>query len=958
MRKIVIGRRRIQQLAKQDATSFLQRNVQPKDPIPKKQEASKNVNISDAIEINEVNWSFEETRYPKLNPPLNSRTWKTENVHFGLTELIQPCINSNIKSLPLQINVDGLPLFKVLEKTCGQYSDSFIVCDAPAKAYIKCIKGHTGYFGCDKCNVEGTHISNRMAFTNLDATRRDNESFRHRRDIEHHLADTVLENILDLDMVECFPMDYMHLICLGVMRKLLNIWMKGKPGEHKISGQQINALSEKLISLSGETASEFARKPRSVSELDRWKATELRQLLLYSGVHVLKDIISDDSYKLFLILSVAIRILCSEQLHCQLYTYADSLLKYFVEGFQTLYGSELVSYNVHGLIHLATDSQKLGVLETFSAFKFENKLQQIKKYVRTPNKPLQQIVHRILESGSNVCKLKSDIKRNWNLSQPHECGPVIDLFNGKQYILLDLNDFQVRAYIGKGKKADSYFFTKSGDLFLVRNICLCAKSNEVFLLGSVYSKNIQCSVSDLKYYKMYFIMEIKDEGGETCEIIPESWFFPEEEECAWPPVKNVSKYVEKKRSPEANWKRYPARKIHVYDTYKAARENLHRAEMTSDLNSEVDETPKRKRLSSVEIARLKNRRTVQNPPQHGSQLGSSPMNFSTLENIVVGQARVPVASHKLVLVTDTELDRGNQTLLENGVTISSEANSDSSMSHPLNLKFGENTNYDDEGNKDLGYPHTITRNANVSENLGSSTFGERDPSQATFENSHQMYGLQFDPQPHSSSEAADYACIKQQRQSPVVTQTNSKSTQESICGCKEADMSETIGLLRRVVRDMSLVKGYIVNLDQKIDLLRANGSFVGDLREDSFALPLPVSTVEEFSAFETTLMKETKANDALMKSFQTCGGDTVVEFVGRALRKVFSEELAIKYSLRGQKGNVDFSATKTWIVLKDTALAIKNLNATEKSTEKAASEWFRHSNERLQKKIKKTNQIT
>ncbi|ODM88758.1 hypothetical protein Ocin01_17924, partial [Orchesella cincta] len=738
MRKIVIGRRRIQQLAKQDATSFLQRNIQPKDPIPKKQEASNNGNISDAIEINEVNWSFEETRYPQVESsielknvedcksedlslisqlrqwavssavnhkqfssllkllkthecfkdfPSDSRTVLAiqkvpeivnlhpgEYVHFGLTELIQPCINSNIKSLPLQINVDGLPLFKssgkdlwpvlgqfvgintepfVIGAFCGRkkptsvndflapFVNEFnelkaslsknninlfihsIVCDAPAKAYIKCIKGHTGYFGCDKCNVEGTHISNRMAFTNLDATRRDNESFRHRRDIEHHLADTVLENILDLDMVECFPMDYMHLICLGVMRKLLNIWMKGKPGEHKISGQQINALSEKLISLSGETASEFARKPRSQF------------------------------------------VFCAVNSYIVNFIRMHSLLKYFVEGFQTLYGSELVSYNVHGLIHLATDSQKLGVLETFSAFKFENKLQQIKKYVRTPNKPLQQIVHRILESGSNVCKLKSDIKRNWNLSQPHECGPVIDLFNGKQYILLDLNDFQ---------------------------------SNEVFLLGSVYSKKypvflepcnstildiyyfdkvhseqiVRLTVSDLKYYKMYFIMEIKDEGGETCEIIPESWFFPEEEECAWPPVKNVSKYVEKKRSPEANWKRYPARKIHVYDTYKAARENLHRAEMTSDLNSEVDETPKRKRriasrnicytqktddsdidsrqkvtklktvpslpvsipVSSVEIARLKNRRTVQNPPQHGSQLGSSPMNFSTLENIV------------------------------------------------------------------------------------------------------------------------------------------------------------------------------------------------------------------------------------------------------------------------------------------------------------------------------------
>ena len=47
-----------------------------------------------------------------------------------------------------------------------------------------------------------------------------------------------------------------------------------------------------------------------LSDLDRWKATELRSFLLYYGMIVLKDIIDFRTYKHFLSLSISIRILC------------------------------------------------------------------------------------------------------------------------------------------------------------------------------------------------------------------------------------------------------------------------------------------------------------------------------------------------------------------------------------------------------------------------------------------------------------------------------------------------------------------------------------------------------------------------------------------------------------------------------------------------------------------------
>lgn len=76
--------------------------------------------------------------------------------------------------------------------------------------------------------------------------------------------------------------------------------------------------------------SEFCRRPRSLSEIDRWKATEFGFFLLYGGVVVLKHALCEQLYKHFLLLFVAVAILSSSKL-CQMFVdYADGLLKAFV----------------------------------------------------------------------------------------------------------------------------------------------------------------------------------------------------------------------------------------------------------------------------------------------------------------------------------------------------------------------------------------------------------------------------------------------------------------------------------------------------------------------------------------------------------------------------------------------------------------------------------------------------
>ena len=203
-----------------------------------------------------------------------------------------------------------------------------IVCDAPARTMVKSVKLVSGYYGCDKCEQKGTWDC-KVTYPEVDAlTLRTDERFREKVNAQHHHSDTPFTN-LDIDMINSFPIDYMHQVLLGVMTRLILLWLRG-PRTIKISKGQISEMNARMISLRKSIPNCFARKPRSFEEIDRWKATELRQFLLYTGKIVLKGIIPDDQYQHFLVLNVAINLLLGERKRETCYKYVHDLLKYCV----------------------------------------------------------------------------------------------------------------------------------------------------------------------------------------------------------------------------------------------------------------------------------------------------------------------------------------------------------------------------------------------------------------------------------------------------------------------------------------------------------------------------------------------------------------------------------------------------------------------------------------------------
>ncbi|KAI8794344.1 transposase domain-containing protein [Biomphalaria glabrata] len=247
--------------------------------------------------------------------------------HFGVSNGLNQLLKENPELMAsntvyLQINIDGLPLFKsnslqlwpilgLILQSNAPYTEPFVIgvfsgnqkptdvneflkefvdemlvlskdglnfnghhlnvtiknfiCDTPARSFVKCVKSHNGYSGCDKCITEGTYMEGRMTFPDLKASLRNDVMFDEKLDEEHHRGDSILSS-----------------------------------------------------------------------------------------------------------LGLAIHILISPSL-CQKYAdYAQQLLVSFISHSSNLYGPSSVVYNMHAVIHLPEDVKRFGSLDNFSAFPFEN----------------------------------------------------------------------------------------------------------------------------------------------------------------------------------------------------------------------------------------------------------------------------------------------------------------------------------------------------------------------------------------------------------------------------------------------------------------------------------------------------------------------------------------------------------------------------------------------------------
>lgn len=388
-------------------------------------------------------------------------------------------------------------------------------------------------FGCQKCFTLGVYDKNahRVCFSKFDANKRTDDSFRRRLQPIHHKELTIssLECLKKtdgsplLDMIIQFPTsDPLHLLEEGVMKKCINMWMKGKTvnKRKKWSDAIVDRLNKNILQWNRELPSDINRKLRTLNYLSYYKATEFRSILLYLGLVAFKNVLGEQEYAHFLSLCLGIRFLsCNYYVrNAKLKNLARVLLTEYCENFVKIYGKAEVVSNIHNIAHIAYDVDNLGNLNEISTYPFENFLHEIKLRVKPGNNPMEQITRRLIEQSSEkqinfITKKYENVwvpELKYEFRERDTPDPLYKYIRIKPNVILCIKKF-----------GDKFFITKNGDI--VEMIYAIKKSNSYFIFGAPIhnkldfftkpysSKNTDIYLSDGKkgQPKLYKDSEIK-----------------------------------------------------------------------------------------------------------------------------------------------------------------------------------------------------------------------------------------------------------------------------------------------------------------------------------------------------------------------------------------------------------------------------------------------------------------
>lgn len=143
----------------------------------------------------------------------------------------------------------------------------FCCCDMSAKSFVKCVKSHSAYYGCDRCEVRGEDVLTGVCiWIVMHLFERTNESFRSQIQSEFHVGKSAFESLEEIDMVRFFPMNYMHLLCKGVTIRLLETLRSG-PLPFRLSSNVLEQIDEELLAIRKIIPCDFGRKPGMMKHL-------------------------------------------------------------------------------------------------------------------------------------------------------------------------------------------------------------------------------------------------------------------------------------------------------------------------------------------------------------------------------------------------------------------------------------------------------------------------------------------------------------------------------------------------------------------------------------------------------------------------------------------------------------------------------------------------------------------
>ena len=103
-------------------------------------------------------------------------------------------------------------------------------------------------------------------------------------------------------------------------------------------------------------------------------------------------------------LCVALRIMSEPQYYLKYHKFAEAFCHAFVVKTREQFGNRFVVMMVHLFQHVAEENRRMGALETFSVFRFENTLKTLKERTRSTKNPVYNITQKLKIRATFVSK--------------------------------------------------------------------------------------------------------------------------------------------------------------------------------------------------------------------------------------------------------------------------------------------------------------------------------------------------------------------------------------------------------------------------------------------------------------------------------------------------------------------------------------------------------------------------
>lgn len=302
----------------------------------------------------------------------------------------EPSVNSFISPLVDELKLGWSEGFQLLSSKSPNVKKTFKIallcvgCDIPATRKLCGFLGHSACLGCSKCSKKFPGDFGKRDYSGFDVNswpKRTLENYMSSiRELKKAKTQTErdrLESSLGVRFSKLCEIDYfdpvrmsivdpMHNLFQGTAKKMMKLWL----GLKVIHPEQLVTIQERVDSV--DAASNIGAIPRKIaSSFGGFTAEQWKNWTNFFSIFALVDILPKTDLDVWRKFVMACRILTTKCISFADISQFDRYIIDFCKGIERLYGSSVVTPNMHMHCHLSQCVSDYGPIYSFWLFSFE-----------------------------------------------------------------------------------------------------------------------------------------------------------------------------------------------------------------------------------------------------------------------------------------------------------------------------------------------------------------------------------------------------------------------------------------------------------------------------------------------------------------------------------------------------------------------------------------------------------